>query len=48
MSRTANITLHIQVALVEIRTRKPRLASRLWNHAKGIARALAPSYSVNF
>jgi hypothetical protein len=48
MSRTANIALHIQVAIVEIRTRKPNLFSRMVNHARGIARALAPSYSANF
>jgi len=48
MSRTANITLHLKCAFVEIRSRKPNLFSRMVNHAKGIARALAPSYSANF
>ena len=44
MSRSANIALHLQCALIEIRTRKPNLATRLIRHAQGIARALSPSY----
>jgi hypothetical protein len=46
MSRTANISLHLKVAFIELRTRKPNLLSRMIRHAQGIARALAPSYTA--
>jgi len=46
MSRTANISLHVKVAFLEIKMRKPNLFSRMVRHAQGIARALAPSYTA--
>lgn len=46
MSRTANISLHLKVAFVELRLRKPNLLARMVRHAQGIARALAPSYTA--
>lgn len=44
MSRTANITLHLQCAFAEITQRKPNLFARMVRHAQGIARALSPFY----
>jgi hypothetical protein len=44
MSRTANITLHLQCAFVEISQHTPDLFFRLCRRACGIARAMSPFY----